>query len=187
MLLAGIGIYVASRPVAPKSKANTQQQVTLKTFEDKQLGVKFSIPTEYQQRPDTPAPDGQKDPRPAKNFERLNPQGLITVRYESGLGTPATLSKRPLLEYIETEIRQFFPVKYKGYVGTSFDKITVADREALGHIYSYTDSDGKPVKARLIVVAFDSDSAYYLILQAHRDRYERVKTDLDRVKDSLQI
>lgn len=186
LVLGSAGIYTAviakHSPAAPERRPAP----ALKKFEDKQLGIKFSLPKAYEQRQDTPPP-AQTKALPAKNFERLDPQGLLTVRYETGLSGPANLLKRNLIEYIEGEIRQFFALRYKDYESISLQRTTVGSRPAVEHVFRYSDQDGNPVQARLMAIPYDDDAAYYLILQAHAKRYQAVETDLDQVTKSLQL
>ena len=84
-------------------------KIELTKVDDKQLGVSFSIPASYQRQADTPPAVGQKDTKPAINFEQVSPQGLFTVRSESGLAVAASALRMPLIEYIQSNISQFSP------------------------------------------------------------------------------
>lgn len=161
--------------------------LSLKKFEDKGLGVSFEIPTTYQQRGDTPAPIGQKSAKPAKNFEQVSPQGLFTVRTESGLAIAANATRMSLIDYIQNNIQQFFPNKYKQYKSISLNRINVAGYDAIEHEYSFVDQDKHKVIAKLVVIPYGNDSAYYLILQASEANYNLVQKDLDQIKQSFTI
>ena len=186
-VLATIFIMIVSTRSDPKKEIDSMQGVALKQFEDKQLGVEFSLPETYRRRKDTPPLPTQENALPAKNFEQLNPQGLLTVRYESGLATQANISKRTMLEHIQAEIMQFFPVKYGQYKSISLKKTMVNNHESIEHIFSYKTQDGKPVKAKLVAVPYDNDSAYYLILQSHESVFGQIEPEINVIKRTLQI
>lgn len=150
------------------------------TFEDESLGVQFSMHASYKEKP-APTPL-------TKSFERSRPQVFLTVKYERGLSGPANLSRRSLVDHIQAEIDQFFPVRYgKSYKAISLNKRDVADKKSVEHVFTYNDKDGAVVKARLVAVPWDSDSAYYFISQGHERLYDRINSDLNVVLDSLSL
>lgn len=184
--LIGGGFWLFSRDESSNSSSIQSSQVN-KTVVDKQLGVSFSIPATYQSRADTPAQLGQKDPKPAKNFMQVSPQGLFTVRTESGLALAANATKQSLIDYMQNSVIQFFPSRYKDYKSISLVRTKVAGYDSIEHVYSYTDQDGHKVIARIVIVPYGNDSAYYLILQASESNYDSVKNDLDIIKNSFKI
>lgn len=162
-----------------KHKKADNSQPT-QAFEDISLGVKFLMHASYEEKP-APAPL-------TKSFERSRPQVFLTIKYEKGLSGPANLSRRSLIDHIEAEIDQFFPVRYgKSYKSASLNKRDVASKKSVEHVFTYNDKDGAVVKARLVAVPWDSDSAYYFIVQGHESLYDVVSRDLDTVLGSLDI
>lgn len=151
-----------------------------KVYEDKIMGVKFLMHASYEEKP---APNSL-----TKSLERAKPQVFLTIKYEKGLSGPANLSRRSLVDHIQAEIDQFFPVRYgKSYKAISLNKRDVADKKSVEHVFTYNDKDGAVVKARLVAVPWDSDSAYYFIVQGHESLYDVVSQDLDTVLGALAI
>ena len=171
----------------PSQNTQTEIDVKVRKIQDGQLGVTFNLPEVYQSRPDTLPTNDQKNALPAKNFERTSPQGFLTLRYEMGLGATANLARRSVAEHIEAEIRQFFKFRYKNYKDISLQPGQIEGKPSIEHIFEYEDKDGKPLKAQLIAVPYDNDSAYYIILQSHKDLFDQVVKDLPTIRESLKL
>lgn len=145
----------------------------VRRWADERLGISFSIPVEY-----SPARSTDTPARRDRHFERNAPQqAFLTVSFETGLSGPATLLKRNLIEHLEAEIRQFFPVKYSKYESLSLRRAQVAGRQSVEHSFRYVDGDGKPLGAMMVAIPWDHDSAYYVILQAHATLFARARGD----------
>lgn len=188
LVVAGGVVVVKQLWLTPdKHSKTTRVEPKLKNVKVSELGVTFSIPVTYQRRANTSTQLVQTDIKPAINFERTSPQGLFTIRSESGLAIAANALKSSLIDYIDTSIRQFFPVRYKNYKSISLERIKVHGFDAIQHRYTYTDQDGKQVYVRLIVVPSGNNTAFYLILQASQVNYPKVQADLDWVRDSFTI
>lgn len=122
------------------------------------------------------------------NYIRTNPAGFLTLRYDTGLTAVTNLLHRGMIEHIEAEIAQFFPVKYgSSYRSIATTHIQVAGHESIDHRFSYTTANGKQFMVRLIAVPYTNDVAYYLLLQAAPDQFDAIQSDLDPIKDSLEL
>lgn len=162
------------------SEAQTQ-------YNDSSLGLKFSLPSSYKPvTVNTPTPISTSS-LSSRNFERSNPQSLISIRHETGLSTPSNLLKRSTIEHIESEIRQHFKTRYKNYQSISMTRKNVLRIEAVDHIFSYEDQDGKAIRVRLMAIPYSNDQAYYFILQANTRSYQEVQADIDTLTSKLQF
>ena len=155
-------------------------QTSRKLYQDQTLGVSFSFDKHYQE---TPSDDPQ-----IKYFERTDPQGFLMVKYESGLRGIASRLGRTIQDHIYLEIQQFYPVRYgESYKSVSLKKTTIIGREAVEHIFTYTDKDGKPNEVKLVAIVFDTDSAYYFVEQAHETLFDVIKEDLTPLFKTLVL
>lgn len=183
LIVGGVSAYL----MTSKNEEPETTQSTKRTISDDELGISFSLPNSYEQRSDTPPAAGQKGAKSSINFEQESPQGLLTFRYESGLALAANAARMPLIDYIQSNLQQFFPSRYKDYKPISLSKTEVAGNDAIDHTFSYSDQDGNKVISRLVVVPSGNDSAYYIILQASESNFESVKKDMDGIKSSFKV
>lgn len=181
-ILLAISIFVSSRV----------SEYNLFSFEDRQYGVAFFLPKQYQPKSGVEKEGiGEENRNSSKlimHFVRENPQAVITARFESGLRTPTSLLRRNLIEHFLYEIRQFFPVRYReGYRSEFLETRKIKNREVIEHIFHYTIKDTLPVMTRLFIIPFDDDTAYYFMLQVYEKDFEKVKEDLDVVAETITL
>lgn len=180
-----VGLWWTIRQRAPESSASSTTPVT-----DEEAGLKVSIPSVYTSYLSNAS--HQSDSQVTKgligNYVRPEPTAYLTLRYDAGLRSVTGLLNRSVIQHIEAEIAEFFPVKYgSSYQSLETKHITVAGHESVEHRFRYISSSGEELHARMIAIPFNDDVAYYLILQSAPEDFERIQADLDVVKDSLQL
>ena len=190
LLMTGIGVGYKLLTRSPAAPAETQKEtVEIKTFHDYKSGVELSLPIVYKSL----ALDNQ--PKTLDNsktsilmqLEQSNPQSFVIVQHDTGLSGPAALSHQSTLEYLENTIRQFYPVRYgSSYKSESLERTKVRDHDAVEHVYTYTDKDGKPNKVKLLTIVWSNDETYNVILQSSEANFEAIKDDLDSVKTTFK-
>ncbi len=121
-------------------------------------------------------------------LEKSNPQSFVIVQHDTGLSGPAALLHQSTLEYVETTIRQYYPVRYgSSYKSESLERTRVNEHDAVEHIYTYIDKDGRPNKVRLLTIIWSGDETYNIILQSSEVNFEAIKNDINNVKDTFNI
>lgn len=150
------------------------------TYRDETIGVAFSMHESYKESPYSTTL--------VKLFERSAPQGFLTVKYERGLGGYAARLGRSLLEHVYAETAMFFPARYgESYVSVNLVKTIIIGKDAVEHVFTYTDQDGHPNQVRMIAIIWDFDSAYYFVEQGLPENFTRLSKDLDRLLKTLVL
>lgn len=156
------------------------------SFSDTVTGISASIRSSYH-REFREYKEASQEKKLVAHFVRTDPAALITLRYETGIRKASALLRRNPIEHFTYEIRQFFPIKYAGYKSELLETRKIAGKDGLEHIFQYTDKDGTLMKTRLLIVPWDEDIAYYLILQAKERDFRKVASDLDILRKSVQL
>lgn len=192
VLIAGIAVgYKLASDKNDSDLTHEAQNNSLETelFKDNKTGLEFSLPVGYKtveigENKSTTNPNSSV----VMQLERTDPQSFVIVQHDKGIGTAASLAKQSPLEYLETTVRQFYPLRYgSSYKSESLERTKVGDKDAIEHIYSYIDKDGNPNKVRLLAIIWSSDETYNIILQSHASNFETVKDDMNTIKDSFKV
>lgn len=191
LLVIGIGIsYKLATQDSTRPSEELKETIQTETYKDTKSGVEFSLPFGYKT---VDVNRNSKSLSSTNNsvvmqLEKSNPQSFVIVQHDTGLSGPAALLHQSILEYVETTIRQYYPVRYgSSYKSESLERTKVNDHDAVEHVYAYTDKDGKPNKVRLLVVIWSGDETYNIILQSSEANFESIKNDIDSVKDTFKV
>jgi hypothetical protein len=183
-------IGVGYKLTGPKNDVAEARHQTAQTavFKDAKSSVELKLPSTYQSVPvNQTAALANSKTSTVMQLQRSNPQAFVIVQHDTGLSGPAALLHENTLEYVETTIRQFYPVRYgASYKSESLTRGKVGSHDAIEHVYSFTDKDGKPNKVHLTVIIQSDDDTYNIILQSHAHNFEAVKDDLDVAKNSFK-
>lgn len=191
LLVTGISLgYKLARHESTKP-AEEQRATTVQTepFKDPKGQVELSLPIGYKTVSVTRSSKSLNNSNSSvvMQLERSDPQSFVIVQHDTNLSSPAALLHQNILEYVETTIRQYYPVRYgSSYKSESLERTKVGSYEAVEHVYSYIDKDNKPNKVRLLVVIFSNDETYNVILQSSETNFEAIKNDLESVKATFK-
>lgn len=164
-----------------------RHQASLAIFYDQSIGVSFAYDKGYQQHPAYVNDSTEIDPY-TFYFQRNDPQAFLTVKYETGLAMPANILSMRVIDYVQYEMEQFFPVRYgPTYKSISTGVLKVAGKDAAENVFAYTDADGRPNEVRLVVIVWDNNSAYYFFEQSHQTLFDKIKGDLDPILKTLVL
>jgi hypothetical protein len=185
--LSVVSLYVYKSHFSHTEAEVKKDSIKLQQYNDSSLGYSIALPTSYKARNDTVAPNNSGVNIVTKNYERSDPQGFLSIRYESGLSKGANILKKPLLDFVQGEIESYFPSKYKEYRPLSMARTEINGKSSLLHEFEYISTEGKPLRTNVLVVPYDNDSAYYVIFQAHRQNYPKIMGELSNIHKSLKL
>ena len=98
---------------------------------------------------------------------------LATLRYEEGLRIAASLAKVDTIELVLDGANKANPVRYPDYKKVSERRFQQDGKEAAEIIFTYTGLSKEVVKQRLILIAKDDNTAFYLALQSREDAFDK--------------
>lgn len=171
----------------PDPSANTGGQEVVETEMFYQKNVGLSLPKGYEVVDIDKKNDNLKN-EVIMQLKRTDPQSFVIVQRNKGVSTASSLARMNPLEYIESTIRQFYPVRYgASYQSESLERVRLGEKDAVEHIYSYTDKDGKPNKVRLLSIVWSDDETYNIILQSSETNFETIKNDMNYIKSTFKV
>lgn len=187
VLVAACGLAYTLTIGDKSPPAEAQESAKLKIFKDEFGKVSLTLPDKYEVVPINSAPaDGSKS-SVVLQLQRSAPQAFVIVQHDTGVGTAAAMARQNILEYMENTIRQFYPVRYgSSYKSESLERTKADGKEAIEHIYTYTDKDGNPNKVKLLAILWSQDEVYNIILQSHASNFESIKEDIESAKTTFE-
>lgn len=189
LLVAGLGYKLINNTSESAGSDTVVSAVQTRLYREPESRAELVLPVEYEMVKMPPAGNNEEDKnsKVVMRLQRTEPQSFVIVQHDTGLASPAAMLRQNPTEYVENTIRQFYSVRYgSSYKSEGIKRTKVGDRDAIEHVYSYTDKDGKPNKVRLLAIIWSPDETYNIILQSHTDNFERVKGDLDTVRTTFK-
>lgn len=172
-LLVVIGVIYFWRHNASASKTYDSQPIS------------FSYQKQYQQQP--LAGSAGNGSRLMLRLNAQNPVRTITLTYEKGAKTGATLTKQNFLDFLESNASTNLPGIYKNY-GYAKDKIErrqVSGQGVSAVSFNYTGKDKTTrVYSTLLIIPVDKDG-YYLKLESTDKK--SLDSEANKLISSLKI
>jgi hypothetical protein len=185
-LLVGISIIAGSQ-LLPNLKAKPAASPIgpTKTFTDSKLGLELKYPEQLK-----PEPLTEQDAKDRINFRlsSAKPAFLIAGRSETGLRVVVNATKIPMIDGLLRSLERSYPARFPDFKQDETRRLTVSGRNAAEVTFSYKGPSGERAAQRLLIVALDDDTAYYLSGQVKAAELDKANSVLfDQVFGSLTI
>lgn len=112
----------------------------------------------------------------------------IDLRVETGLRIAVSLTKQEMIPMLLGNSEKSFPSKFPNYTKVAERQFEQAGKKAAELIFTYTGPSGQKVTQRLLLVAYDGNTALYLAAQARETDFSDLnKRYFDRMFASLKF
>lgn len=179
-----IGASVGGYFTFKKEKSNNNQPPEKwEQYQNADLKIKLSYPASFTQ---ISLSDEDKTSKVLLRLERGNPQALITLRYEEGLGMLKAAGGSILDKLVESINRQY-PTRYPDYNKEKYEELVIGNEKAARFYFTYTGNDKQTkIKQQFTVIVKDT-TGYYLSAQAPEAEFDRSASDFDKIAESIEF
>ncbi len=113
---------------------------------------------------------------------------LISLRKETGLLLVTSLTKASLIDNLLRNVERAFPLRFSNYIEFSRETSELNGRQTATIVFTYAGPTGEIIKQRLLIVAYDADTALYLSAQAQAKEFDSLERRyFNKIFESLKF
>ena len=178
VILAVASIAGLAYKVVLSDTSKQAQTVVLSSsvYKNDEYGFSFSYPSISKNS------ELNKDDEAAKILLRLqqqtSPEYLVTVRAETGLRLPSSLSRQDSLQLVVSGALAANPRRYTEYKLESDSTILIQNKPAHVIVFTYKSPAGALVKQQLLLFSNNSNSAVYIAMQFKESDFDTTNKEV---------
>lgn len=110
----------------------------------------------------------------------------VNLRQETGLRLPLTLTKQEMISMLLSNAADSFPQRFPDFKKVAEREFAHAGKRAAELYFTYTGPAGEKIKQRLLIIAYDGDTALYFATQSKTSDFDELNRKyFDRMFESL--
>lgn len=165
-----------------KNKKSSSAPTTI-NFINEDLKIKLSYPSTYEI---TTLSEIHEKANIVFRATRINPDALISIKYEKGLGALAALGGT-VMDNLINAVNRRYPERFPDYKKTKYEKTVIGNEDATVFEFTYKGKDNETsMKQRLVLIVKDNN-AYYISAQCKEVDFENLTIEFDKVISSFQF
>lgn len=178
---AGVKLFVLDES---ENLATLGSTVEKHTFIEDELGLQFTYSEPLFEKPLSEA--DIKDQFVGRLVAN-EPSILVSVRYEDGLASVATLSNTDPLTLVTNNAVKALPTRYSNFTQKSLQSTKVADKDAKEAVFEYSGENNTPVTQRLTFIDLGGGTVVYIASQSESSSFGRASNYFDEIIGTLSF
>lgn len=176
--------FVVNKSWQSQSDEESTQEVRLLDYEDQDYNFNLKYPEDLVRVKIT---EEDKKNSIILRLLRINPPMLVNIWKETGLGMVDMLIKKPLLEYLKTNLDKRYPAEFNDFKKEKIEDTKVAGLDAFTVWFTFQDKE-KDYREKIKVFVFVKDkSAYYLNCMTPDVQWQYAEPSCDIIKNNFSF
>lgn len=187
LIIIIIIVYIITKELTQnKSEPEIKGTKTeLLTYTNEENGFRLKYPGNFVIG-NIPEKEDNKDPIIIR-LVSPEPAGVIMLKKESGLGALNLFVKKPLLEYLKSNIDKRYEIEYNDFKKERVEEIKLAGLDAFTVWFTFQDPDVKDKERIKLTVTVKDNVGYYIQCMAPVKTWSQTDESCNQVIESFEF